>query len=57
MGLAGAGGGVAAGIVVGSLGYGALASGSAVVGVLILVIGAATATRAGRPGRASAASA
>jgi MFS family permease len=57
MGLAGAGGGVAAGIVVGSLGYGALASGSAVVGVLVLVIGAATATRAGRAGRASTASA
>ena len=41
MGLAGAGGGVAAGVVVGSLGYSALASGSAVVGVVILVVGAA----------------
>ena len=41
MGLAGAGGGVAAGIVVGSLGYSALASGSAAVGVVILVVGAA----------------
>jgi MFS family permease len=39
MGLAGAGGGVAAGVVVGSLGYSALALGSAVVGVVILVIG------------------
>nr|WP_030200632.1 MFS transporter [Terrabacter tumescens] len=41
MGLAGAGGGVAAGVVVGSLGYSALASGSAVVGVVILAVGAA----------------
>ncbi|GAB3880028.1 MFS transporter [Terrabacter terrigena] len=40
MGLAGAGGGVAAGVVVGSAGYGMLALGSAVVGVVILVIGA-----------------
>jgi hypothetical protein len=32
---------VAAGVVVGSLGYSALASGSAVVGVVILVVGAA----------------
>ncbi len=41
MGLAGAAGGVAAGVVVGSLGYSALASGSAVIGVVILVVGAA----------------
>jgi MFS family permease len=41
MGLAGAGGGVAGGVVVGSLGYSALATGSAVVGVLVLVVGAA----------------
>lgn len=41
MGLAGAGGGVAAGVVVGSLGYSALASGSAAVGIVILVVGAA----------------
>lgn len=40
MGLAGAGGGVAAGVVVGSLGYSVLASGSAVVGVVVLVVGA-----------------
>jgi MFS family permease len=45
MGLAGAGGGVAAGIVVGSLGYSALASGSAAVGVVILVVGAARVRR------------
>ena len=48
MGLAGAGGGVAAGVVVGSLGYSVLALGSAVVGVAILVIGAAR-PRAARP--------
>jgi MFS family permease len=47
MGLAGAGGGVAAGIVVGSLGYSALASGSAAVGVVILVVGAARVRRSG----------
>ena len=41
MGLAGAGGGVAAGVVIGGLGYAALASGAAVVGVLVLVVGAA----------------
>jgi MFS family permease len=40
MGLAGAFGGVAAGVVVGSAGYGMLALGSAVVGVVVLVIGA-----------------
>ncbi|MGO4596859.1 MFS transporter [Terrabacter sp. 2RAF25] len=40
MGLAGAGGGVAAGVVVGTSGYGMLALGSAVVGVVVLVIGA-----------------
>ncbi|GAA2486932.1 MFS transporter [Terrabacter carboxydivorans] len=40
MGLAGAVGGVAAGVVVGSLGYSVLASGSAVVGVVVLVVGA-----------------
>jgi MFS family permease len=45
MGLAGAGGGVAAGIVVGSLGYSALASASAAVGVVILVVGAARVRR------------
>ncbi|WP_323097296.1 MFS transporter [Intrasporangium sp. YIM S08009] len=54
MGLAGATGGVAAGIVVGSLGYGALASGSAVVGVVILVLGAASVVRTGGPAPASA---
>lgn len=48
MGLAGAGGGVAAGVVVGTSGYGMLALGSAVVGVVVLVIGA---TRG--PGRGS----
>ncbi len=47
MGLAGAAGGVAAGIVVGSLGYSALASGSAAVGVVILVVGAARVKRTG----------
>jgi MFS family permease len=47
MGLAGAGGGVAAGIVVGSLGYSALATGSAAVGVVILVVGAARVRRSG----------
>ena len=41
MGLAGAGGGVVAGIVVGSLGYSDLAGGSAVVGVVIVAVGAA----------------
>ncbi|MER7072688.1 MFS transporter [Terrabacter sp. NPDC000476] len=41
MGLAGAGGGVVAGVVIGGLGYAALASGAAVVGVLVLVVGAA----------------
>lgn len=41
MGLAGAGGGAVAGVVVGSLGYAWLAGASAVVGVVILVIGAA----------------
>jgi len=46
MGLAGAAGGVAAGVVVGSLGYSALASGSAVIGVVILVVGAARVTHA-----------
>lgn len=46
MGLAGAAGGVAAGVVVGSLGYSALASGSAVIGVVILVVGAARVTQA-----------
>jgi MFS family permease len=45
MGLAGAGGGVAAGVVVGSLGYSALASASAAVGVVILVVGAARVKR------------
>ena len=45
MGLAGAGGGVAAGVVVGSLGYSVLASGSAAVGVVILVVGAARVKR------------
>jgi len=47
MGLAGAGGGVAAGVVVGSLGYSALASASAAVGVVILVVGAARVKRSG----------
>lgn len=41
MGLAGAAGGVVAGIVVGSLGYADLAAGAAVVGVVIVVVGAA----------------
>lgn len=45
MGLAGAGGGVAAGVVVGSLGYSVLAAGSAAVGVVILVVGAARVKR------------
>ena len=54
MGLAGAVGGVAAGVVVGSLGYGALATGSAVVGVVVLVLGAASVVRAGGPSPASA---
>ncbi|WP_242653074.1 MFS transporter [Intrasporangium flavum] len=54
MGLAGALGGVAAGVVVGSLGYGALASGSAVVGAVVLVLGAAAVVRSGRPTPASA---
>lgn len=53
MGLAGAVGGVAAGVVVGSLGYGALASGSAVVGVVVLVLGAVAVARSTRrPGPA-----
>ena len=54
MGLAGAVGGVAAGVVVGSLGYGALATGSAGVAVVILVLGAAAVTRSGGPAPASA---
>jgi MFS family permease len=54
MGLAGAVGGVAAGVVVGSLGYGALASGSAVVGVVVLVLGAAAVARSTRITPASA---
>ena len=41
MGLAGAGGGAVAGVVVGSLGYAWLAGASAVVGVVILAIAAA----------------
>ncbi|GAA1990735.1 MFS transporter [Terrabacter lapilli] len=41
MGLAGAAGGVVAGIVVGSLGYADLAAGAALVGVVIVVVGAA----------------
>lgn len=41
MGLAGAGGGVVAGVVVGSLGYSDLAGGAAGVGVVILLVGAA----------------
>ncbi|MEW1955660.1 MFS transporter [Terrabacter sp. NPDC080008] len=41
MGLAGAAGGVVAGVVIGSLGYSALATGAAVVGVVVLVVGAA----------------
>jgi MFS family permease len=41
MGLAGAGGGVIAGVVVGSLGYSALAAGSAAVGVVIAGAGLA----------------
>ncbi|NUR80985.1 MAG: MFS transporter [Dermatophilaceae bacterium] len=45
MGLAGAFGGVAAGVVVGTAGYGMLALGSAAVGVVILVIGAARGAR------------
>ncbi|GAA5029712.1 MFS transporter [Terrabacter aeriphilus] len=49
MGLAGAGGGVAAGVVVGSLGYSALATGSAVIGLVVLVVGAAR-DRVTRPG-------
>jgi MFS family permease len=40
MGLAGAVGGVAAGVIVGVYGYGTLALSSAVVGVVILAIGA-----------------
>ncbi|MFM6849205.1 MAG: MFS transporter [Terrabacter sp.] len=53
MGLAGAFGGVAAGVVVGTAGYGMLALGSAVVGVVVLVIGAAR--DSGRRGDAEAA--
>jgi MFS family permease len=44
MGLAGASGGAVAGVVVGSLGYAWLAGASAVVGVVILAIGAAMST-------------
>lgn len=44
MGLAGAGGGAVAGVVVGGLGYSWLAAGSAVVGLVIIAI-AATVTR------------
>ena len=40
MGLAGALGGVVAGVVVGSLGYSALATGSAAVGVAVLIVSA-----------------
>jgi MFS family permease len=40
MGLAGAGGGAAAGVIVGSLGYGTLATGSAVIGIAILLLAA-----------------
>jgi len=49
MGLAGALGGVVAGVVVGAYGYGMLALASAVVGVVILVIGA-TRTSSGTAG-------
>ena len=49
MGLAGAGGGVIAGVVVGSLGYAALAAGSAAVGIAILVVGAARVGRRPAP--------
>jgi MFS family permease len=49
MGLAGAGGGVIAGVVVGSLGYAALAAGSAAVGIVILVVGAARVGRRAAP--------
>ena len=49
MGLAGAVGGVAAGVVVGAYGYGTLSLASAVVGVVILLIGMAR-TSARRPG-------
>ena len=49
MGLAGAVGGVAAGVVVGVYGYGTLSLSAAVVGVVILAIGA------GRPGAATTA--
>jgi predicted MFS family arabinose efflux permease len=45
MGLAGAGGGAAAGVIVGSLGYGTLATGSAVIGIAIVLL-AATLRRA-----------
>jgi MFS family permease len=41
MGLAGAGGGAAAGVVVGTLGYAWLAGASAVVGLVILAVAAA----------------
>jgi hypothetical protein len=40
MGLAGAGGGAVAGVVVGSGGYGWLAGASAIVGIVILLAGA-----------------
>jgi MFS family permease len=40
MGLAGAGGGAVAGVVVGSWGYGWLAGASAIVGIVILLAGA-----------------
>jgi MFS family permease len=45
MGLAGAGGGLLAGIVVDRLGYGTLAMGAAVVGVAVVVLVAVTAPR------------
>ena len=45
MGLAGAGGGAVAGVVVGLYGYGTLALGAAVVGVAVIVLVAVTAPR------------
>jgi MFS family permease len=45
MGLAGAGGGAAAGVVVGSLGYGTLATGSAVIAVAIMLLAATLPSR------------
>jgi predicted MFS family arabinose efflux permease len=45
MGLAGAGGGAVAGIVVDHLGYGSLSMGAAVVGVAVVVLVAITAPR------------